>query len=511
MSQLEANTFAISNISNVNSEVEISFLFDPAAPAVFLPEGVFGPFNSRSTLFRHRALWVLPLPTRTSSSSTAATRRSYWAQRLLWEIGGTLGFISSDVGHVKHVHTQDVSENNNNTSDDMIQYLTNWACPRDFSFFLCVEKLSRDLAKNRFWGSDDVELTRLYINDLKHMGYPEPQRVYVTNMRNGLTPEAEVHDGASPRVGLQDVPFKSDTSLRDKREVRLCRGSVVNFVAVEQSLPNALSQPVADTLDYQSRFGHAKSFCSKVRDFTLSADDSPRVDSNRSTILHDVLLIVIFNWPGWYAQTLPYLEVMHRHVFPNIVYCGSNATSFMDVSNEFRSSVSFIEAPVNGGRVGYICTALAMDMSYNVSGYLQVAEDTLLNSWNLQTLDKYKIWLTEITLTFNCSVDNFEHHGVRGLWNREKGKVRELKRHRSISSKLFELLQKCEISSKKFNFNIDHFFKMIGENIGMADNSCIKAMSDVLYVPGHLTNQVKFYLYGLAKIFSGRTALYPPS
>ena len=66
--------------------------FDPAAPPVFLPEGVFAPFNSQNTLFHYEALWALYLPI-TPTIRITDIWRGYWAQRLLWEIGGHLGFF----------------------------------------------------------------------------------------------------------------------------------------------------------------------------------------------------------------------------------------------------------------------------------------------------------------------------------------------------------------------------------------------------------------------------------
>ena len=66
-----------------------SVTFDPTAPPVLLPEGVMGPVNSHNTLFHYSALWSVVLPV----SEKCDVWRGYWAQRLLWEIGGHLAYL----------------------------------------------------------------------------------------------------------------------------------------------------------------------------------------------------------------------------------------------------------------------------------------------------------------------------------------------------------------------------------------------------------------------------------
>nr|CAN62330.1 hypothetical protein VITISV_029810 [Vitis vinifera] len=61
--------------------------FDEHALKVALPQGVMVPLNSFNTLFHSNAFWGLMLPVSVSSMASDVLR-GYWAQRLLWEVGG---------------------------------------------------------------------------------------------------------------------------------------------------------------------------------------------------------------------------------------------------------------------------------------------------------------------------------------------------------------------------------------------------------------------------------------
>ena len=43
-------------------------------------------------------------------------------------------------------------------------------------------------------------------------------------------------------------------------------------------------------------------------------------------------------------------------------------------------------------KTGYECLLGAIEMGYNVDGYLIITQDTLVNSWNFGDLDPLKIW-----------------------------------------------------------------------------------------------------------------------
>ena len=55
-----------------------------------------------------------------------------------------------------------------------------------------VHSLSEDMAKEKFWGQDDAEITKLWLEDLKNIGYREPQRVDIYKIYSQLPKEYQM-------------------------------------------------------------------------------------------------------------------------------------------------------------------------------------------------------------------------------------------------------------------------------------------------------------------------------
>ncbi len=70
---------------------KINVSFDERAPSVQIPLFRIAPFNTQNTLFHYEAFWALYLP-RTVPFRLSDIWRSYWAQRLLWLLNGTVSF-----------------------------------------------------------------------------------------------------------------------------------------------------------------------------------------------------------------------------------------------------------------------------------------------------------------------------------------------------------------------------------------------------------------------------------
>ncbi len=84
---------AVFRLTRKETHSVLNVTFDVMAPNVILPKGTFAPFNSQNTLYFYDAFWALMLPA-TVTFRVCDIWRAYWAQRLLWEIGGNLGFIA---------------------------------------------------------------------------------------------------------------------------------------------------------------------------------------------------------------------------------------------------------------------------------------------------------------------------------------------------------------------------------------------------------------------------------
>ena len=109
---------------------------------------------------------------------------------------------------------------------------------------------------------------------------------------------------------------------------------------------------------------------------------------------HSILLIIVFNTPHYKA--IPYLEILYRDAFPNILYCGPgqpNATSFDGEYTFSFMSYGETRVPFWDGAFNYECVTMAMrHFGRNYLGYLLVADDVMFNFWNIANLDFHHAW-----------------------------------------------------------------------------------------------------------------------
>jgi hypothetical protein len=123
------------------------------------------PFNSQNTVFLQEALWGLLLPV-TTTMRVCDIWRGYWAQRLLWEIGGKLCFIPPTVIQHRNVHTlgHDYLDELDLYKDAgrLVDFLRDWSFGGS-SFPEAVMQLSRDMAKAGFWLEGDADLAAAWV------------------------------------------------------------------------------------------------------------------------------------------------------------------------------------------------------------------------------------------------------------------------------------------------------------------------------------------------------------
>ncbi|KAI3667387.1 hypothetical protein L6452_42443 [Arctium lappa] len=149
--------------------------FDEHAPKVAFPQGIMVPMNSFNTIFHYSAFSGLMLPVSISSMASDVLR-GYWAQRLLWEIGG---FV---VVYPPTVHRNDTIESYPFAEEKdlhvnvgrLIKFLVSWKTDKH-NLFEKILELSYAMAKEGFWSEKDVKFTAAWIQDLIAVGYLQPR------------------------------------------------------------------------------------------------------------------------------------------------------------------------------------------------------------------------------------------------------------------------------------------------------------------------------------------------
>lgn len=150
--------------------------FDSSKPPVACGMGTMAPFNSQNTIFYHSAFWLLLMPT-TVSMRVADIWRGYWAQRLLWDIGGTLCFLPPTAYQERNEHDylRDFAEEIDLYLDaeKLIHMLNSWRSDKQTAFDRMNDLFTALVARN-FLRADDQNLMHAWIEDLKEIGYIPP-------------------------------------------------------------------------------------------------------------------------------------------------------------------------------------------------------------------------------------------------------------------------------------------------------------------------------------------------
>lgn len=149
--------------------------FDEEAPKVALPQGMMVPLNSFNTLHHTSAFWGLMLPVSVSTMASDVLR-GYWAQRLLWEIGGYVVVYPPTVHRNDRIGSYPFSEEKDLHVNvgRLINFLVSWRSHKNRLFEKILE-LSFAMAEERFWTEKDVKFTAAWLQDLIAVGYQQPR------------------------------------------------------------------------------------------------------------------------------------------------------------------------------------------------------------------------------------------------------------------------------------------------------------------------------------------------
>ncbi|KAK8962022.1 hypothetical protein KSP40_PGU011748 [Platanthera guangdongensis] len=150
--------------------------FDEEAPRVALPQGLMVPVNSFNTIFHSQAFWGLMLPVSVSSMASDVIR-GYFAQRILWEIGGFVAVYPPTILRQDREESYPFAEENDLHVNvgRLTKFLISWRSDNsNFTLFEKILELSYALAQDGFWTEKDVELTAAWLQDLISIGYRQP-------------------------------------------------------------------------------------------------------------------------------------------------------------------------------------------------------------------------------------------------------------------------------------------------------------------------------------------------
>ena len=334
---------AIFRLTRRQKSEPLRLSFDRAAPPYVLPHRTFAPFNSQNTFFASSAFWGLLLPSNSVSDRVVDIYRSYWAQRLLWLVGGGVAFAPPMAYQVRNLHSDLVDAN-----DEAVLYrdvgryisvLNRWECDSNTQFmFDCISKLSRHLVAEGFWTLRDADMVDAWLSDLSSVGYVPPL--------------------------LSSTGSGTDTCLSDKSK----RHRVV-FYPVEQNttLPHSATLHIpAGSTNWELVAKHVSSTCGPMHSnyWSLAMQNARKFPN----------ILLVISVPGNIHSSLPSLEAIYRPHFPNILYCARHK-----ISDEFIDRWKISVVWVSEDPALLPCLLAAGEIHYNVHGVFHIAANMFVN------------------------------------------------------------------------------------------------------------------------------------
>ena len=138
-------------------------------PPVAVEPFTFTPFSTDNILFTYDAFWGLIL-----YESKSNVWRSWWVQRLLWDINGHVVFASSAF----KTDTTTISNNDQSVIEDdnvvkLVEYLNKWKSTKT-TFIERIQQLINDMIEQNFGDKNDLEVIRAWLDDLERIKYVFP-------------------------------------------------------------------------------------------------------------------------------------------------------------------------------------------------------------------------------------------------------------------------------------------------------------------------------------------------
>lgn len=442
---------AIFRLTRKSAVQNLNITFDSRAPHVVLPSGIFAPYNSQNTFHTYEALWALVLPASVAFRVTDIWR-GYWAQTLLWQIGQNLAFFPPNAVQVRNSHSymNDFIQEDQVYKDtgNLVAFLKQWKCELN-RFFECATDLAFKMAANGFWNQSDALLITAWISDLKRVGYSEPDLVTTNNK--------------TPCIDEQHAVIFSPVSQKS---------SAINQIYVPAN---------------PSGSRYLQNFCSSDSQWNYnSLDPTPSISHE------NILMVIVFNSPHY--NVIPILGAMYRQHFPNIAFCGNVANDwdqfYLDLRKDTLGSdvlerFTMINVTYTRGFFAYDCLLRAMEMDYEVDGFLVLGDDLLFNFWHMNNFNSHGVFLQR-TPDYH-TIDKRAKSSNWTWWVSEvlgKGAI-----NRALDN-IDDIVNNDE--------NTTYFAKVLYNvtmNRALKDENIVTvAVTDLYYVPRHKANEIYYTL-----------------
>ena len=150
--------------------------FDSEQQPISLPAKIMCPFNSQNTVFHYSAFWGLLLPI-TTSFRVCDIWRSYWVQRILWDIDASLCFLPPTAIQYRNDHNllTDFEDELDLylKAEHLITALNLWNSNKEF-LEERIKNLMQNLVEQGFFKEKENLLLNAWFDDLRNLNYSMP-------------------------------------------------------------------------------------------------------------------------------------------------------------------------------------------------------------------------------------------------------------------------------------------------------------------------------------------------
>ncbi|RUS83249.1 hypothetical protein EGW08_008972 [Elysia chlorotica] len=421
-------------------------VLDQQAPVVFASSPKFSIQDSTDGLFEYDGFWALFQMF--VEHGDEASVWSLWAQRLMLELRAEMGIVPIPCP----ANTSDSASTNNATPSVKIQSVyrsvNSWKCPDNMDFFRCAISLAVQLHDEGHVTREALEALHVWLAELWAVNYVPPER-----WKSRACPESRIKEGCviySPALRLSGG-----------------RTGLAAYTTPQKLFPAIETK----CLSLPKRPGVSDPF----KPYILDPGDNSKV--------RDIALVLIFYDSSIYSNIV-YLEDLHRKYFNQIIYCGPTASHFAAFYAEFKRPISYIEVPNTRGFVAHDCLTRAMMVNYRVNGYLEIADDVILNTWSLGSIPRDRFWF-QMELRIASRHQKMMHDFAMPFpvpwwpWTTDDQKW-GAKAMAAVWNRLAEVRTKgnCSVSQKI----VTDFLEMLQHNSGNPDYFFYSS-SDIFYVP----------------------------
>ena len=481
---------AIFRLTKSMNNNRINIYFDSSAPSLQIPSPLLVPFNSQNTLFHFEAFWALYLP-KTVTFRLTDIWRSYWSQRLLCLINGTVQFNGPSAFQKRNAHSylKDFSQETDMylKTERFVKFLLlKWKC-LSLRFYECLLDLSIKMAYENFWHFDEVESIENWLKDLNSIGYKEPviinyehqasdNRYFNLNsiislfkfsMDSILNKKSSDGDNITAYTLVRYTP--KFQSMIDVDNSYCCNGRMENIYSNYDSLKYLIE------------------FC-KTSNSSLKYNISNiELNQNKSKHSSDIILLVTFNFEPL-PTNIEFIKHFYGSHFNNIIFCGYKIRNVLNGSRgKFKrfDSYTFIELDTHEGFFHYYCMTKAIEMGYIAKGIFLMSDDVLVKYWELDNLNMNKIWLPENMSKF-CNFELTQNFSTEWHW---WSKPNGLKALLNLWDHVNQIKNQKKSIGDEYVAMFNQFYDFLFRNNSKVAKVC-RCPSDVFYLP-----KSKFKMY----------------